>query len=237
MRIAPASSRAALRASAAPGPVGLVHRDDVGDLEDAALDPLQLVAGAGQRQEQERVDHLGDGDLRLPDPDRLDQDDVVPGRLDDDHRLPRGLRDPAERARGRRRPDERVRVDRQPRHPGLVTEDRPAGPCGRRVDGEHRHPRPGRGERHPELVDEGRLPHPGDAADADPPRRPGVRQQLHQQLLGALPVVGAVRLHQRDRPRHGPPVTGQHALDQRRDVDGTAHYSFAPAACSAPRSL
>ena len=37
--------------------VGLVHRDHVGDLEDALLDPLQLVAGAGQGQEQERVDH------------------------------------------------------------------------------------------------------------------------------------------------------------------------------------
>ena len=37
--------------------VGLVDRDHVGDLEDALLDALQLVAGAGQGEEQERVDH------------------------------------------------------------------------------------------------------------------------------------------------------------------------------------
>ena len=113
---------------AAAGAVGLVHGDDVGDLEDAALDALQLVAGAGEGQEQERVDHLGDGDLRLPDTDGLDQDDVVAGRLDDDHRLPGRLRDPAEGPRRRRGPDERVRVDRQPGHPGLVAEDRATRP-------------------------------------------------------------------------------------------------------------
>ena len=81
------------------GPVGLVDRDDVGDLEDAALDALQRVAGAGEGEEEERVDHLGDRDLRLPDADGLDEDDVVAGRLHDDHRLAGGLRDPAERAR------------------------------------------------------------------------------------------------------------------------------------------
>ena len=37
--------------------VGLVHRDDVGELEDALLDALQLVAGAGDGQQEERVDH------------------------------------------------------------------------------------------------------------------------------------------------------------------------------------
>jgi hypothetical protein len=76
--------------------VGLVDGDDVGDLEDPALDALQLVAGTRQRQEQERVDHLGDGDLGLPDAHRLDQHDVVAPRLDDHHRLTGGLGDAAQ---------------------------------------------------------------------------------------------------------------------------------------------
>ena len=58
--------------------VGLVDRDHVGDLEDALLDALELVAGAGQGEEQERVDHPGDGDLGLADADGLDQHHVVP---------------------------------------------------------------------------------------------------------------------------------------------------------------
>ena len=63
-RSAPASSRAADRASCSrslAAVVRLVDRDDVGDLEDPLLDALQLVAGAGQGEEQERVDHPGHG--------------------------------------------------------------------------------------------------------------------------------------------------------------------------------
>ena len=82
-RSAPASSRAAAVASARPVAVGLVDRDHVGDLQDALLDALELVAGAGQGQEQERVDHPGDRDLRLADADGLDEHDVVPRRLQD----------------------------------------------------------------------------------------------------------------------------------------------------------
>ena len=67
--------------------VRLVEGDHVGELEDALLDALELVAGPGQRQEQEGVDHPRDGDLRLSDADRLDEHDVVRRRLQHQHRL------------------------------------------------------------------------------------------------------------------------------------------------------
>ena len=53
--------------------IGLVDGDDVGELEQAALDALQFVAGARDRHHDEHIDHVGDGDLRLADADRLDQ--------------------------------------------------------------------------------------------------------------------------------------------------------------------
>ena len=81
--------------------VGLVDRDHVGDLEDALLDALELVAGAGEGQEEERVDHAGHGDLGLPDADGLDEDHVVRRRLEHRHRLHGRPGDPAEGA-GRR---------------------------------------------------------------------------------------------------------------------------------------
>ena len=79
--------------------VGLVDGDHVGDLDDALLDALQVVAAAGEQQHEEEIDHVGDGDLRLADADRLDDDDVEAGRLAQRHRLARLARDAAERAR------------------------------------------------------------------------------------------------------------------------------------------
>lgn len=76
--------------------VGLIDGDDVGSFEDAAFDPLQLVAGAGEGQEQEGVDHVGDGDLGLPDPDRLDDDNVESACLAHQHGFPSGTGHPAE---------------------------------------------------------------------------------------------------------------------------------------------
>ena len=103
IRIAPASSRAAPRGGRLAVAVGLVDRDDVGELEDAALDALQLVAGTGQGEQQEGVDHLGDRDLVLADADGLDDDDVVAGRLEHEHRLAGGPGHPAELAARRAR--------------------------------------------------------------------------------------------------------------------------------------
>ena len=71
----------------------------VGQLEHALLDALQLVAGAGQHEHQEEVDHVGDGRLALADPDGLDEHDVEAGRLAQEHRLARAARDAARRER------------------------------------------------------------------------------------------------------------------------------------------
>ena len=93
--------------------VRLVDGDHVGDLDDAFLDPLQVVAAAGKQQHQKEVDHVGDRDLRLADADRLDDDDVEARRLDERHRFARSLRHPAERSRGGRGADEGVLLLRQ----------------------------------------------------------------------------------------------------------------------------
>ena len=113
-----------------PVAVGLVDRDDVGDLEDALLDALELVAGAGQGEEEEGVDHAGDGDLGLTHADRLDQHHVVPRGLEDRHRLHGRAGDPAERAGGRRGPDE-ARWGRSPAGPSGSCRRAPSRRCGR----------------------------------------------------------------------------------------------------------
>jgi hypothetical protein len=81
--------------------VCLVDGDDIGELEHALLDPLQPVARAGDHQQQERVDHVGDGRLTLADADGLDDDDVEARCLDEDDRFACRLGDAAEDAGAR----------------------------------------------------------------------------------------------------------------------------------------
>ena len=178
--------------------VGLVDRDQVGELDQALLDALQLVAGAGQQQDQEKVDHAGDHRLGLADTHRLDQDHVEARRLAQQHGLARHPRDAAQRARRGRRADVGRGVDGEARHAGLVAQDRAAGAAARRVDGQHGHAVAGRGEQGAEGVDEGALADAGHAGDADALRVAGVRQQRWRTRLGPGLVLGPGALDQRD---------------------------------------
>src|SRR6185369_9965847 len=95
-RIAPVSSRAAALASTACSPSALFTTTMSASSSTPFLMPLQLVAGARQRQEHERVDHVGDGHLGLTHADGLDEDHVEPGRLEQHDRLAGGLGDAAQ---------------------------------------------------------------------------------------------------------------------------------------------
>ena len=99
IRSAPESSRAVRRASAARSPSALFTAITSASSRMPFLMPCSSSPVRAERQQQERVDHVGDGDLRLPDADRLDEHDVVAGRLDTHDRLARRPGDAAERAR------------------------------------------------------------------------------------------------------------------------------------------
>ena len=60
-RIAFWYSAAVSRACRSEVAVGLVDQDQVGQFDDAALEPLQFVAGGRRQDQHEHVDHLGDG--------------------------------------------------------------------------------------------------------------------------------------------------------------------------------
>ena len=92
--------------------VRFVDDDDIGEFQHAFLDALKLIAGSGQGQEDEGIDHVGNGDLGLPHPDGLHQNDVEAGGLEEHDGFSGGLGHPTESARGRRGPDVGVRVHR-----------------------------------------------------------------------------------------------------------------------------
>ena len=78
--------------------VSLVDDDEIGELHDPALQPLQLVATRRRDEHEEHVDHRGDRDLGLPDADGLDQHGVEPRRFAEQERFARAARDAAQRA-------------------------------------------------------------------------------------------------------------------------------------------
>ncbi len=82
-----------------PVPVGLVHGEDVGALQDARLDRLHLVAHPRRGDDQGGVRHPGDLELVLPDADGLDQHDVRAPGVEHPHDVHHRARQPAERAR------------------------------------------------------------------------------------------------------------------------------------------
>ena len=186
--------------------VRLVDGDHVGDLEDALLDALELVAGAGEGEEEEGVDHAGDRHLGLTDPDRLDQDHVV-------RRRPRGPPSPGVVARAT---PPRVPADGDGRMNAFGSVDSRAirvlspstEPPVRTLDGSTASTPtrwPVGGQPAAERLDEGRLPDAGHAGDADPyapvgRSTPRARQRGHQ-VAGLAAVLRAGRLDQRDGPR------------------------------------
>ena len=90
---------------------GGVRAVDVGEFEDALLDPLQLIPGAREHEHQEAVDHLGDRGLGLTDPDGFDDHDVESRGLAHQHRLAGLLGHAAQRTARRAGPDEGCFVD------------------------------------------------------------------------------------------------------------------------------
>ena len=194
--------------------VGLVHDDQIGELHDPTLEPLQLVAAARRDQHEEEVDHRRDLHLRLADADGLDQDDVEAGRFAEQERLARPARHAAEGAAGGGRPDEGEGRARELLHARLVAEDRAPTARARRIDGQHRDPVRLFHQVAAERLDERRLARAGRAGDPHPHRVADVREDLGEQRLGLGAVVGARRFHQRDRTRQRAPITLDHLVGQ-----------------------
>src|SRR4029450_3374187 len=108
------------------------------ELDDAALDALQLVAGTRREQQQKAVDHVGDRALALAYADRLDHDHVEAGGLAGQCGLARVPRDPAERAAGGGRVTCGAGGLVKPLHALLVAQNGAAAAPAGGIDREHR---------------------------------------------------------------------------------------------------
>ena len=164
--LASATARSAARDVVA---VGLVDGHQVGHFHHAALDALQFVAGAGQRDQQKEIHHVVDGGFRLADSDGLHKDVPVAGRFAQQHRFARVLRHAAKDAARWRRPDEGHVARRKRGHARLVAQDASAGALAAGIDREHRDLLPVLGNQIiAERFDQAALARAGNAGDSDP---------------------------------------------------------------------
>ena len=187
-------------------PVGLVDQDQVGQLDDAAFDALQIVPAARHHQQDHRVDELVHEVLRLPDAHRLDDDPVVARRLAERNRLPRRARHAPQGLPRRTGPHVRPRVTAQRRHPRFVPEDTPARAHRTRVHRQHRHPVASVEQLRPETLDESALADAGRPSDAEPPRSDSGSSKLPLRVIQCRQA-----LHQ---PQRHPPILTPPTLHQ-----------------------
>ena len=162
--------------------VALVDHEDVGDLHDAGLDGLHIVAHAGDENHNGDVGEAHDVDFILTDADGLDQDDVAAGGVEHGGDVGGGARQAAQRSARRHAANVNSGVGEMFLHADAVAQNRSAGVGTGWVDGDDSHgvvllaiePR--------QLVDQRALPRSRRAGQPDDASAPAVREQCFQQI-------------------------------------------------------
>ena len=151
-RRAPASSRAAVRASPSRSPSALFTAIT------SAISRMPFLMPCSWSPVRARVRNRNVSTIPAtvisdwPTPTVSTSTDVVPRRLEHRHRLGGGAGDPAEGAGRGRGTDVGVGIGGERGHPGLVTEHRPAGADAGRVDSQDTDPLPRRRQPGAELA-------------------------------------------------------------------------------------
>lgn len=179
------------------GTVGLVHDEHVGDLDDAGLDRLDVVAEAGDGHQANGIDDADDVHLLLTHANGLDQHDVRPEGVEHVHD-PRGrARETAGVPATSHRPDEDALIEETLPHSDAVAEDGAAAERARWIDRDDRDPGRSLAVQTGESIHERRLAATRRARDPDRLRVTGLRVELAHRLGGA----GLVVLHDRNETR------------------------------------
>ena len=153
----------------APGMVGLVDDEHVGDLHDPGLDRLDIVAHAGHQHHHGHLRQAGDLDFVLPDADGLDEHVVLARGVQQQRQVGGGARQAAGHAARRHRADEDAGIGVVLLHADAVAQDRAAGDAAAGVHRDDRDGLPCGAQHARQRVDQRALARAGRAGDADHP--------------------------------------------------------------------
>jgi hypothetical protein len=168
------------------------------------------VARARDQHEHDRVGVVDHVDLRLTDPDGLEEHVVLAGGVHQQRRLQRRLGEAAERAARRHRADEDAGIEEVLAEPDAVAEQRAAAERRARVDREHGDLAVARAAQLDERADQRRLAGARRAREADDGRVAGARVDLADER----PALRVVVLDERDRARERALVAGEQPLGE-----------------------
>src|SRR5664280_992144 len=118
------------------GAIALVDDEDVGDLHDAGLDGLHIVAHAGDQHHNRDLRHGGDLDFVLPDADGFDDDVIPAGGVHEVRQIGRSARQAAHGAAGGHGTDEDAGVGVVLLHADAIAQNGAAGDAAAGVHGE-----------------------------------------------------------------------------------------------------
>ena len=216
------------------GMVGLVDRDQVGDLHDPGLERLHRVAGSGHQHEDDGVGDREHADVALAGADRLEEDDVLARGVEQEQRLQRRFRQAARVAARAHRADEDAGVEEMIGEPDPVAEQRPLREGARRIDRDDADRLAEPAHVLDERGDQARLPHAGRSGEPDGVRAARRRVELAHELVRHRVAI----LDERDRARERRGVALADAGDEA--LARPAAPAHATDACgstlSAPRS-
>ena len=187
--------------------VGLVDDEDVGDLHDAGLHYLHVVAHSRREDEADRVRYLHDVDFGLPDADRLYDDRVEAAGVEYERGLVRAAADAAEISARAHAADEDALLDRVVLHAQAVAENSAASEGARRVYRYYADLLALGLELRDEPVDEGALARAWASGDSDDVGLAGPRIYLFHNFFGLWRFC----LHKTDKAADGSRVAVESA--------------------------
>ncbi len=192
------------------GLMHLVDGDHIGDLHDPRLQRLHRVAGAGHEHENDGVRDAHHLDLALTGTDRLEEDDVPAARIQQKEALQRRLGEAAQMPTRAHRADEHTGIEEVIDEPDPVAEQCPLRERAGRVDGDDAYREPEAADVADERGDQRRLAHAGRAGDPDREGGSGCGVDLRDDRSRTRVAI----LHERDRSRERPAVTGTDACHE-----------------------
>ena len=198
--------------------IALVDHENVGNLHNARLEALHIVAHAGHQHNDGYVGQAHDIDFILADPHGFEQEPLLAAGLDHGGYLRRAAGEPTQRAAGGHAAHIKAGIGIVLSHPDAISQDGSPGKGAGGVDGNHSDGRLLRAIPVSQPIDQGALTGAGRAGDADAHCGAAVGEAAGKNLPRRRRVI----LHQRNRPGQRAYISLAHAPDQLRHFTAVA---------------
>ncbi len=190
--------------------IALVDHENIGNLHDAGLDALHIVAHSGNQHNDGYVGQAHDIDFILADAHGLQQQPMLAAGLDHGGNIRRATGEAAQRASGRHAAHVKAGIGIVLLHPDAISQDGSAGVGAGGVDGNHSDGRLLRAIPASKPIDQRALTGARRAGHADAHRGAAIGKAAGKNL----PRGRCVIFHQRNGPRQRAYVSLAHARNQ-----------------------